>query len=176
MIKVLFFLIISNALASQVKMRAREHFEVHEVSTPQVLEVYKGLTNTITLAIEKPYKYSYGLSFSPILANLEASNSDSFFGNKITQQNIGVHLKYFLNKSLKNTFARIASGYSKLEVDRGSRKEFFGLYSYLGIGYEIPYDKFGLALELAYRYADYNDSIIVKTISPSIGFHFYKNF
>ena len=90
------------------------------------------------------------------------------------QQNIGLEFKYFPKILSDFIFLRPGAGYSKLRVDQGDKKEFYGQYAYLGLGYEIPKDDFGLALEMAYRYADYQEAIYIKTITPSIGFHFYK--
>lgn len=161
--------------AANFKVRAREHVEIHELHNTNSIEMYKGLTNTINAWWEVPYQYSFGFSFSPIIASIKADDSDSAYGEKITQQNIGFEIKNFFTKSVEHLFSRLGLGYTRLETTRGDTKNFFGNYAYLGLGYEIPYDQFGLALEMAYRYADYNDNLYIKTISPSIGFHFYKN-
>jgi len=164
-----------SALCAKIKMRAREHFEVHEVNTKAGMEMYRGLTNTINLWWEDPYNYSFGLAFTPVIASINEVKNSSSFGEKITQQNIGVEYKFFLSSINKSLFSRLGFGYSKLEADSGPRDEYYGQFSYFGFGYEIPMNKFGLALEVAYRYADYNDDLYIKTITPSIGFHFYKD-
>ena len=174
-ILILFF-VTTNLYAVNFKVRAREHYEIHELHSQHSLEVYSGLTNTINLWWEKPYDYSFGFSFSPIIAGINANKSDNSYGDKITQQNIGFEIKYFLHNILKSLYIRPGFGYSRLETNKGESKNFFGQYGYLGLGMEIPMDSYGLALEMAYRYADYANDLIVKTITPSVGFHFYKSF
>lgn len=167
-------LITFNALAYNLKMRAREHFEVHELHTAQSMDIYSGLTNTINIWFEEPYDTYFGLSFSPVIAGIKAKNDDPY-GEKITQQNIGFEYKKFPQSLFtKDFYYRLGIGYSKLETTSGGVKNYFGSYSYIGLGREIPFNNFGLALEMAYRYNDYNRGLYVKTITPSVGFHFYK--
>lgn len=172
----LFSILVTNSFAYNLKMRAREHYEVHELHTSNSLEVYSGLTNTINIWFEKPYDTYFGLSFSPILAGINATEENALYGDKITQQNIGFEFKKF-PKTLfpSNYYYRFGLGYSKLETTSGDIENFYGHYTYLGLGKEIPFKNFGLALEVAYRYSNYNNGLFVKTITPSIGFHFYKN-
>jgi hypothetical protein len=171
----IFIVSIQSAISANLKMRAREHFELHEVNSKAGMEMFRGLTNTINLWWEEPYNYSFGLAFSPVIASIKEVEDDSSFGEKITQQNIGLEYKFFLSSIHKSLFSRLGIGYSKLEADSGPRDEYYGQFSYLGLGYEIPMNNFGLALEMAYRHADYNDDLYIKTITPSIGFHFYKD-
>jgi len=166
---------IQSSFSASLKMRAREHFEFHEIYSSTDMEMYRGLTNTINLWWEDPYNYSFGLAFTPVIASISEVEKDSAFGEKITQQNIGLEYKFFLSFIDTSLFSRLGIGYSKLEVDDGPKDEYYGQFSYIGLGYEIPMNNFGLALELAYRYANYNDNVYIKTITPSIGFHFYKN-
>ena len=166
---------IQTSFSADFKMRAREHFEVHEVRTSSNMEMYRGLTNTINLWWEVPYKYSFGIAFSPVIASIKEVEKDSIYGTKITQQNIGLEYKIFLSSLHTSLFSRLGLGYSKLEADNGPKDEYYGRFSYIGLGYEIPMDNFGLALELAYRYTSYDEGLYIKTITPSVGFHFYKN-
>ena len=168
----LIFLISFNTFAYEFKIRAREHFEIHELHTTERIDIYKGLTNTINVWLEKPYDSYFGLSFSPIIAGIKAVETDTY-GEKITQQNIGFEYKFFSDS--KEVYYRLGLGYSKLETTGGEIENYFGNYGYIGLGTEIPIKNFGLALELAYRYANYNEGLFIKTITPSIGFHFYKD-
>jgi hypothetical protein len=170
-----FIFFIQTSFSANIKMRAREHFELHEINNKTEKEMYRGLTNTINLWWEVPYDYSFGLSFSPVISSIKAVEKDSIFGQKITQQNIGLEYKFFLSSIHTSLFSRFGLGYSKLEVDYGSNNEYYGQFYYLGLGAEIPMGNFGLALELAYRYANYNDNLYIKSITPSIGFHLYKH-
>lgn len=165
-----------NTFALNFKVRAREHFTHHEVHSNNSLEVYKGLTNTINMWWEKPYEYSFGFSFMPVIAGLRADDKDSPFGEKITHQNIGVEFKYFPKIISDQFFIRPGLGYSRLETNRGDKKNYYGNFIYLGAGVEIPMDNFGLALEMAYRHSNYSHDIYIKSITPSIGFHFYEKF
>lgn len=168
MIKFLFILISINAAQAQnFKMRAREHYEVHTIDNQK----FKGLSNTINLGWEKPYEYYYAFSISPIISGLKSKDIGPL-GEKIRFLNFGFELKYFV---LDKFFVRPAVGYSLLK-SYGSLDDLKGYFLYTGIGYEYPFKKFGLAIELAYRYANLSENIEVHSITPSIGFHFYEKF
>ena len=109
------------------------------------------------------------------IAGINAVDKETY-GKRITQQNIGFEFKKFPHKIMpKEFYYRVGAGYSRLETTSGEVDNYYGNYSYLGFGREVPINNFGLALELAYRYTDYNKGLYVKTITPSIGFHFYKD-
>ncbi len=175
-ITLVLFFIVTDAMAYQFKVRAREHFERHEIHTKDSLDLYQGLTNTINLWWEKPYDTYFGFSFSPVLASIKEIESDGAYGDKITQQNIGLEYKKFPKLISEYFYFRLGLGYSRLETNQGDVKNYFGNYGYIGLGREIPIKNFGLALEMAYRYSDYNRGLYIKTITPSVGFHFYKDF
>lgn len=156
------------------KARAREHVESHHIKGKNFSEKYLGLNNTVNLWWEKPYDQSIGFSISPIIAGLKTQNEDSALGSQITYINYGIEYKSFLKQVSKEIFYRIGVGYSKLEPIKGSR-HYEGNNYYLGLGQEIPINNFGLALEMAFRKAKLDDEITIESITPSIGFHFYKN-
>ena len=171
--KIILFIIVSlnQCFSCSWKMRARENYEINSIETSNEKLKYKGLSNTINMWCEKPYDYSIGLAYSSIFSNIETKELASF-GKEIKLMNISAEYKYFMNDFLKNFFARPSIGYAKLRPDVGASKD--GWFSYLGLGYEYPFKKFGLSLEVAYKYPILKDDIKIKTIQPSLGFHFYK--
>ncbi len=160
--------------AQDFKVRAREHFEIHTIDVSGTEVEYKGFSNTLNFWWEKPYDISYGFSFSPVISNLEAQGQE-LLGEDITYWNIGFELKYHFLKSHKSFFVRPGIGYSLLKPGN-SIEDASGYFLYAGIGYEIPFKNFGLALELAVRHSKLSDDITVKSFTPSIGFHFYEVF
>lgn len=168
-------LLITNSYAFNIKLRAREHYEVHKIQRNNTSEEYRGFTNTINLFFEKPYQYSFGLSFSPVFANFGSKMPGQFFGSEIEQQNIGFELKYFITESLPSLFLRLGVGKSEFEAQGSFNKTVDGDFSFAAIGYEIPFDMLGVAIEYGFRKARYDYSIDIDSKSISIGFHFYRD-
>ncbi len=171
---ILLSLIPCFAYSQKFKVRAREHFETHTIDSNGTEAEYKGLSNTLNFWWEKPYDISYGFSLSPVLSNLKAQDQE-LFGEDITFWNIGFELKYHFLKSNKSFFIRPGIGYSLLKPGNNV-KDASGYFLYAGVGYEIPFKNFGLALEMAVRRANLSDDISVNSFTPSIGFHFYEMF
>lgn len=169
-----FIILISDiAFAGKIKVRAREHYELLKIKTDNTTDKYKGLSNTVNIWWEEPYEISYGISISPILSSLREEDDNSTFGKKIKTINAGVELKYFPKKLFRYLYLRPGLSYTILKPDKiiANRS---GYSAYLGLGYEIPFKKFGLALEFAYRYSELEMNTIIETITPSIGLHFYS--
>ncbi|MFK8138937.1 MAG: hypothetical protein AB8E15_11290 [Bdellovibrionales bacterium] len=160
--------------AGEFKIRAREHFEQHRVKGTNFEEKFRGLSNTMNFWWEKPYDISYGFYFSPIIAKLREQQQGSVFGARITFINLGVETKYHFQSIDKSLFTRVGLGISQVlpRSDIGNKN---GWNIYGGLGYEYPFDNFGMAVELAYRYAALQDDIEIISFTPSIGFHFYKS-
>jgi hypothetical protein len=160
------------------KMRAREHYEVHNIKGENFETKYKGFNNTVNLWWENPYDLYYGFSFSPIFSGLK-NKEDQSLGDEIDYFNIGLELKYFpkdyLPSVLENFYIRPGTGYSVLKPGNNVN-DAKGYNLYLGLGYEYPFKHLGLALEVAYRYANLEDGVSVQSFTPSIGFHFYEKF
>lgn len=168
------FTVGSYSFAMNFKVRAREHFETHKISAPGVDTTYKGLSNTLNFWWENPYDIYYGFSVSPVLASLKSQDSTNPMGEKVDFINVGFELKYFFKDILSQVFVRPGVTYSHLKPKNHiSSKSGYALY--LGIGYEYPFDMFGLAVEYGYRYAELSDDYKVESVTPSIGFHFYKD-
>lgn len=159
------------AQSGKFKFRAREHYEIHSISYGNEEETYRGLTNTINAWHEVPFKYSFGLALGPILGS--ASKEDTkleMFGEKIKLIHIGLEYKYFF---LGQTFTRVGAGWTQLR-STGEIDYINGHHTYLGLGYEFKVNKFGIAVEAAYRWSELSDDVSIESITPSIGFHFYK--
>lgn len=155
----------------EFKIRAREHFETHKFSSASIDTTYRGLSNTINLWWEKPYDISYGFSVSPILSGIRNKEVSAPFGEEIILVNYGFEMKYFLKSLLSQLYVRPGITYAELSGDQTFTKSGHSLY--LGLGYEYPFERFGLAFEVAHRYTELTEGITVNSFTPSIGFHFY---
>jgi len=155
-------------------MRAREHYEILKIKTNTSEDEYKGFNNTINVWWEEPYHYSFGLSFSPVISTLKEKDPNSTFGRKIQTINAGLELKYFPKILLRNLYLRPGLTYTILRPDNAISNR-NGYSAYLGLGYEFKFNRFGLAIEAAYRHSELDTDTQIQTITPSVGFHFYKN-
>lgn len=162
------------AMAQKFKVRAREHVETNRIFADGTETVYKGLTNTINFWWEKPYDISYGFSLQPVLANIRTNDSGTYLGERVTLINIGFELKYFPKVLSANLYARPGIAFSRLSSDNVRNLD--GHSYYLGVGYEYPFEQLGVAVEMAYRYSKLSQDVEINSITPSIGFHMYKNF
>ena len=163
------------AQAMKFKVRAREHFDTHKIDINGTETTYKGLSNTINLWWEMPYELYYGFYFNPVFASAEEDEANSPLGEEVDYFHVGFEAKYFIHKVVQNVYVRPGVGYSILKPDNAV-DDAKGYNLYLGVGYEYPFENFGLALEMAYRYADLSDDVTVGSLTPSIGFHFYEMF
>lgn len=166
------FFFLGNCFAFKLKVRAREQYEVNKIKFGNNKVTSKGFSNTINVWLERPYDISYGLSFSPVLSNLENDSNSTLFGEKLKVHRIGFELKWFFQKIL---YLRPGVHFVNLKP-RGTLGDKSGYDLYLGLGMEYPFDMFGLAFEVGASHADLKDDTSITTIMPSIGFHFYKKF
>ena len=157
--------------SSDFKFRAREHYEWHKIQYGSQTLDYQGLSNTINYWYEVPYEYSIGLALSPLISRIQTDEKSSPYGEEITLYNLGIEAKYFPKYLFDQLYTRGGIGYSLFNPD--IKATLTGINFYMGLGYEIPFERFGLALEIAYRKTFLNRNIEVNTITPSIGFHLY---
>lgn len=171
---ILLLALLSSQAYSSIKVRAREHYELHSIQEGGETSVYRGFSNTMNIWYEKPYDYSFGLAISPILGSSKAAGTDDEpYGSRLTLVNIGLEYKVFPHKLLAQTYTRFGAGYSQMLTEQGpDNSTGFNLYS--ALGYELPLKDFGLALELGYRYTKLSNDISINSFLPSIGLHFYK--
>ena len=167
---------VSKALAGEWKMRAREHYEIHKVKSNTEDQTFKGLSNTINLWYEEPLKWSLGLAAGPVIGSARPDEGEETvtLGSKVRLYTAGVEYKFF--PAPFGMFFRLGAGWAQLQTN-GTVGDLEGYHGYAGIGYEIWLtDKFTTALEFANRWSELEDDVSVSSITPSIGFHFYKNF
>ena len=159
--------------AQSIKLRAREHFEVHTIKVLGSDYVYKGASNTINIWYEIPQKWSLGLGISPLLG--EAKNSEAVLntglGTSIKLFTVNIEFKYYF---ISGWFVRPGLGWADLQTG-GTYQDFSGWNAYGGAGYEWQLGSIGLALEAAYRYSQLSEEVTITSVTPSIGFHFYKS-
>ena len=169
---ILFLVIFSScSFAEQVKMRAREHFDTHQITIGDTTETYRGLSNTINLWVEEPFKYSYGFYLNPVIGSAHQDESDlREIGTRLTFVHAGVEAKSFL--LLETLFGRLGMGWSQL-LSNGPLEASNGYNVYAGLGVEFKIGEVGVALEAAYRLTRLQNEIEATSFTPSIGFHFY---
>lgn len=159
-----------------LKFRAREHFVDSHVFTfsDNTKATYASLSNTINYWHEVPFKYSFGLSFSPLLAKAQSKEGSSPFGDSLQLKAVGLEAKYYPFSKVKY-FIRAGASYTKIVSD-GSLNGISGTSYYLGTGWEFPVWKIHLAPEFAIRTGNLSQDISFVSTIFSIGFHFYKGF
>ncbi|VAW89892.1 hypothetical protein MNBD_GAMMA18-2305 [hydrothermal vent metagenome] len=161
--------------AGDIKVRAREHFDFHNVSLNNSDDTsYRGLSNTINVWWEKPRIYSIGLAFNPIIGSASANGDyDARISNKIKLITLGMEGKYYHRDIAPSLFSRLGLGYSRLNTN-GSIGDIDGYHVYVGAGWEFDVKGIGIALEMAFRQSRLEQGGIVNSITPSIGVHFYR--
>lgn len=168
-----FLFCCSSVFSLDFKMRAREHYEINKVKSGLFSSTFKGLSNTVNIWWEKPYKYSFGFALSPVLSGLSSSEA-SPLGEEIKIYHFGLEGKYFPRLLINKLYLRSGLTYSMLKPDLlEDTLKGYGLY--LGIGYEIPFKMFGLAIEMGTRYTKLDKGYEVNSTIGSLGFHFYKS-
>ena len=168
-------LIAENISAEQIKMRAREHFDFHNIMfSDGTNHNYSGLSNTINLWWEKPRNYSIGLAFNPILGS---ANTDDEVNGRLDEEDrlitLGVEGKYHHRYLMINLFSRVGLGASRLQGS-GATGDVDGYHAYVGLGWEFNVKGVGVALEMAYRRSQLEQGVSIDSITPSIGVHFYR--
>lgn len=166
---------LGQATAGDIKVRAREHFDFHDIAFDgDSGSTYAGLSNTINVWWEKPRIYSIGLAFNPVIGSARASGDyDARLGNKIKLIMLGVEGKYYHRDIAPNLFSRLGLGYARLDA-KGSIGDIDGYHAYIGAGWEFDVKGVGVALEMAFRQSRLEQGVIVNSITPSIGVHFYR--
>ncbi len=168
-------LMFEQAAAGDIKVRAREHIDFHDIAFDSNSgSTYAGLSNTINVWWEKPRIYSIGLAFNPVIGSARASGDyDARLGNKIKLIMLGVEGKYYHRDIAPSLFSRLGLGYARLDT-RGSIGDIDGYHAYIGAGWEFDVKGVGIALEMAFRQSRLERGVIVNSITPSIGVHFYR--
>jgi len=167
-------IMFEKAVSGDIKLRAREHFDFHNIIIDDNNNTYRGLSNTINLWWEKPRVYSIGLAFNPIFGSASANgNYDARLSNKIKLITLGVEGKYYHRDISPNLFSRLGLGYTQLDTN-GPADGAEGYHAYIGAGWEFDVKGIGIALEMAFRQSRLERDIIVNSITPSIGVHFYR--
>jgi len=161
--------------AGEIKARAREHVDFHNVAFNDGSDTaYRGLSNTINVWWEKPRIYSIGLAFNPIIGSAKTDDKpDVRLSRRIKLITLGLEGKYYHRYMSSHLFTRLGLGATRLD-NNGPAGEADGFHAYLGAGWEFDIKGVGLALEMAYRQSRLAQGIIVNSITPSIGVHFYR--
>ena len=164
------------ARGGEVRMRAREHYEVLQIATPGGAAAYRGFTNTIVLWYEEPYRFACGIAGSPLFATLGASSPPQGFDDRIRLVHAGVEGKWFPladGPSLSHGFLRLG-GYNATLDTRGDAGRESGWSALAGLGFEFPIGVVGLAPEMDWRYGHLASGTRLHGIAPAVGVHFYK--
>jgi len=172
-----FFVPAQDLHAARFRFRAREHFEFLTVKYGALndTENYFGLTNTLNAWFEEPFHYAWGLSFGPMLGSAKTSSAVPPVGTdkKIRLWNIGFEGKYFFRPMKSGFFGRAGVTANVLDT-RGSMGKLGGGGYYLGLGWEFPVRRVGIAPEIAFRHVILEQGGSILAFTPSIGVHFYS--
>ena len=163
----LLFLVSPYVFAGNIKVRAREHFEIHKIKFDSGADAkYSGFSNTLNLWYEVPYDYSIGFSVSPILGKLTAQDdaSENMFGKKVNFKSYGIEAKYY-------PFSRTVYFRHGIYAHEFSRLSGWG--GLTTVGYEHPFEKLGVALEAGQRLYSFGNEK-GSAFNIAIGIHFYK--
>lgn len=160
-----------------IRVRAREHFEIHKYKLGETgqTETYKGLTNTINIWYERPFEYSVGLALGPVIGGARSdgpSEAGPRFGGDIQLAVAGLEAKYFPVSGLKG-FLRGGLSWNSLRTN-GTYERLNGYGYYGGVGWEIPIKWVAIAPEIAFRRVHLAQDVTGDIFTPSIGLHFYK--
>ncbi|OQW49196.1 MAG: hypothetical protein A4S09_03775 [Proteobacteria bacterium SG_bin7] len=164
---------INICLADGWAIRAREHFETHKYKLNSGDYELGGLTNTLNIWHERPFRYSLGLAFSPIIGAARSKGAVSTeIGSEIKLWVLGVEGKYFPYGPDKRGFTRLGLSWHALDT-KGTYGVLWGWGYYLGLGWEFPVGIVSLAPEIAIRNIYLNNDVSGTIFTPSIGVHFY---
>jgi len=163
-----------HAAAGAVKVRAREHYESMQLRTDTDRATYAGLSNTINIWWEDPYRYSIGLAGGPLFGRIFSKKPLPGFAGEISVRHFGVEFKAFPDAALTPVFLR-AGLFDCTVRSRGEAKNPHGFSQLIGVGYEYDFRGVGIAPEVSWRWLQISDRIFGVGIAPAIGVHFYKN-
>jgi len=162
------------ASAENFKFRARETFELQDVSFEGQSLKYSGLSNTINFWYEKPFDLSYGLAGGSILSAFKTKDRPTNgLGETLNVFFLGLEAKTFFIPSAKGLFGRVGAYWNMVDTN-GVQGDKAGVAGYLGAGWEFMIGKsFSLAPELGYKRGDMQ-GFVYDSYSISVGVHFYK--
>lgn len=175
---VIFLLFSEQSFAGGWRMRAREHYEIHniELNTNRTAE-YRGLSNTINIWYEEPLEWAFGLAGGPVLGSAKKQQDTLLteLGDTVQLYTVGLELKYFHFKSLPGFFSRLGLSWNQLN-SKGTIKHSPGWGFYTGLGWEFPLKYFSIVPEIAMRNTYLENHILIMSFTPSIAFHFHNIF
>lgn len=170
------FLCESASFAGRLRFRAREHFDTmtirYEESDRE--ETPSGIGPVINFWWEEPYENSFGLALGLTLIDFEKSSEALGRGQNMELWERGVEGKHYLVHGEGGLYFRWGVSRNQLQTG-GSLGELTGTGGYLGIGWELPFEILGLALEIGHRQTRLEDRVFMDIRSPSIGVHFYEH-
>ncbi len=165
-------LLMSSSLFADLKFRAREHFDIHDIARQDKVHRYFGLSNTLNFGIEERNRYYYAISLNPMLGSSRLLKSaNAFYGEEIILFMVGVEAKKHWEPY--PVYARLGLGWTKLFTDTNNEPN--GASIYAGIGYEWEfYEGITMVPELGTRFGWLEDNTTLQTATFSLGFHFYN--
>lgn len=156
-------------------IRARENYEHMSLELDGTTYRYRSFSHTFNIWYEKPYDYALGLATGPFVMSYPKANNqdlplDGQLGAKIKFINHGIEFKKWFQR---NFFLRAGLYYHQFN-SHGSLGRDNGVGGLIGVGYEVDFEKIGLAFEFDYRRASLLKSKIdVSSKMFAIGVHFY---
>lgn len=169
--------LLPSAYASDIHLRAREHYEKVEVKNlgSTGLSHYEAFTNTLDLWYEVPFRYSFGLAGGPLLATLPlVGHHTDDRPKRIRLLSYGAEAKVFPVPDLFQGFVRGGEFYTSLAT-RERLGNYYGTSTLIGLGYEWNWKGTGVAPEIDWRFGKLSKDVSFYSLGPAIGLHFYQN-
>lgn len=167
------FMANMNAFAAEFHVRAREHFDTVSIDSDEqsFSDTVSGIVPTINFWFEVPYYWAIGLSWGLMFINNDDYQGVTGVSDNMELTKTGVEAKYWFSRE-GGLFTRLGISQNDLAT-QGSYGKLTSVGTYLGVGWEFKFEKWGLALEAARREISFDHDLKISTFSPSIGFHFY---
>ncbi len=166
-------LFASSAEAGPVHLRAREHYETVDVTSPDGRATFSGFTNTIDLFYEVPFRYSLGVAGSPLFATLSGKGHLPGLGDTIRLVHLGCEGKAFPFEGWP-VFGRLGV-YRTTLASRDAAGTLQGESVLFGLGFEVDLGGIGLAPEMSWRRGELSQAVGFVGLAPAIGVHFYRD-
>ena len=159
-----------------IRLRARENYEIIDMEFQGQTQQFQGLSNTFNLWFERPFDISYGLAGGSIFSGFSPDGQNQIPGlsNEIKVDFLGFEVKWFLySQGNQGLFFRPGIYWQNLK-SRGRAGKIQGSAYYLGMGYEfLIYKQLSLSPEIAVKRGEAQD-YSWQAVVVSVGLHFYR--
>ena len=161
------------AIDLNLKPRARENFELIELTINDKSKQYRGFSNIINYWHEMPRNYSFGLGLGSIgspFSETSDSKPSTKFMHSFRLYSVGLEFKKWFKQF---PFIRLAAYHNYFQM--GAKTPLSGFSNYLGIGWEFDLNGVGVALEAGQKTGFMGGNWRLDSKMMALGIHFYRN-